>query len=380
MRARTPVVGTIIGVFVVCGGCIERKQSIIQSQKERNWLAADSSAITRAEPIDEPKILPQTHFAAARLLEQQGQLEQAIIQYRKAVAVNHNYTAAYNRLGILLGYLGRHADAEKALRRAVELEPYRAVLRNNLGYEYALQGRWPDAEAELSNAIRLDPQLARAYVNLGMVLSKAQRFEEALEAFNAVLPEADAFYNLGLMFRGQHRYQDATDAFRHVLTLDADFTAASQQLEMIAPRLALASELEPAAGMNQWAAVANPQAADEAVEPTQLAEADTEPAAVVAAAADEDEATAILTSSETVLEADQDVFDADGNPCPVDEADWTEPTEADDDPDFAAFNMDVWFPGTGLALLSPTPELAIEESISGFDPCFPGGTAVVQWK
>lgn len=380
MRARTPVVGTIIGVFVVWGGCTERKESIIQSQKERNWLTADSSAITSAEPLEEPKILPQTHFAAARLLEQQGHLQKAIIQYRKAVAVNHSYTAAYNRLGILLGHMGRHADAEKALRQAVELEPGWAVLRNNLGYEYAVQGRWPDAEAELSNAIRLDPQLARAYVNLGMVLSKTQRFEEALEAFNAVLPEADAFYNLGLMFRGQHRYQDATDAFRHVLTLDADFTAASQQLEMIAPRLALASELEPAAGMNRWAVVANRQPADEAVEPTQLAEADTEPAAVVAAAADEDEATAILTSSETVSEVDQDVFDADGNPCPVDEADWMEPTEADDDLDFAAFDIDVWFPGAGAALLPATPELAIEESIAGFDPCFRGGTAVVQWK
>ena len=74
-------------------------------------------------------------------------------------------------------------------------------------------------------------------------------------------------------------------------------------------------------------------AADEAVEPTQLAEADItiEPApAIAAAVADEDEAVATLTSSETVLGADQDMFDADGDPCPVDEADLTEFTEADD--------------------------------------------------
>ena len=102
--------------------------------------------------------------------------------------------------------------------------------------------------------------------------------------------------------------------------------------------------------------------------------------ATTVAAADQDEAMAILTSSETVLEADQDVFDADGDPCPRHEADWTEPTGADDDLDFAAFNMDAWFPGTGVALLSATPELTIEESVAGFDACFRDGTAVVQWK
>jgi len=452
MKARTLIIGTILGGLLV-GGCVEREQSVVQSQKERNWLSADSSAISRAEPVEEPRILPQTHFAAARLFEQQGQVEKAIIQYRKAVAVNHDYTDAYDRLGVLLGHLGRHADAEKALRRAVELEPDRATLRNNLGYEYALQGRWADAEAEISNAIRLDPQFTRAHVNLGMVLAKSERFEEALEAFDKVLPEADAFYNLGLMFRSQHRYQDAADAFRHVLMLDADFTAAQRQLEMIAPQLALATELEPSAGLNQWVAVNDDRPAEQVIEPARVAEADTPVETRVATPApgvEEDETVATLTSSETVVRTtDGKPVDPEGDPRPLDEAEQppvteddaqftfeefetssdatetppdtphvpataqpefaedtaevseapnvtapqsqfeavevpaNEPAVADSDGDdvaFVPFEMDVWFAGATGTLLSATPELSVDESIGGADPCLAPGIVVVRWR
>lgn len=455
MKTRTLVTGAILGALLLCGSCAEFEQYVVQSQKERNWLTADSSAITSAETVEEPRILPQTHFAAARLHEQNGQIDKAIIQYRKAIAVNHDYTEAYNRLGILLGRLGRHADAEKALRRCVELEPRRAALRNNLGYEYALQGRWSDAEAELSNAIRLDAQFARAYVNLGMVLCKTQRFEEALETFNAVLPEPDAFYNLGLMLRGQHRYQDAASAFRHVLTLDANFAAAQQQLETLAPQLALASELEPSAELDQWAAVTNPRPSDEVVEPTRLAGADaaTEPSAPAATeAVDDTDTVAILTSAETAAWADQEAVNTNGDPCPRNETDWTRFTEADeglitedleaesepveqsldryqvrapteqttsqdigkttdsatwavpppqpepdeepiteaatndstdeglDTADSGPVDIDMRLVGTEAVLLSPTPELAVNESIAGFDPCYDWGLVAVRWR
>jgi len=232
-------------------GCSEKSQDTVQSQRARNWLEADPSAISTAEEAHEPAVLPETHYAAGRLFESQGQLEKAIIQYRKAVAVHHKYVEAYNRLGIVLGQVGRHEEAEAALRQAVILQPDGAYLRNNLGFGYALQGRWSDAEAELSNAIRLDPSFARAWVNLGMVLARQHRYEEALDAFRTAVPEADAFYNLGLMFRLEHRYSDAADAFRHVLALNPQFGAAQVQLDEIGPQLALSSPLEPMTEMGQ---------------------------------------------------------------------------------------------------------------------------------
>ncbi|MCH7814790.1 MAG: tetratricopeptide repeat protein [Planctomycetes bacterium] len=255
MRTNKPTTIAILTLALFAAACTQTAQKTVQRQNARNWLDADPTAISTDQMMDEPKILPQTHFAAARLLEKQGQFEKAVIQYRRAIAVQHEYVAAYNALGVLLGRLGRHADAENALRRAVEIRPDAAQLRNNLGYEYVLQARWADAEAELSNAIRLKPDFARAWINLGLALSKQQRFEEALDAFRTVLPETDAFYNLGLMFRGQHRYRDAADAFEHVVALNPRFSAAKQQLEQLEPRLAMSTPLEPVAKLNEWPAV-----------------------------------------------------------------------------------------------------------------------------
>ena len=301
MKTRTLLKMMVFGAATALG-CTQHHERTVQSQKERNWLTADPSAISAATPADEPSILPQTYFAAARLQEAQGQLEDAVMQYRKAVTVNHDFVEAYNRMGILLGRLNRHADAENALRRAVELRPNSAHLRNNLGFEYAMQTRWSDAEAELTNAIRLRPDFAKAYVNLGMVLAKQHRFEEALEAFRAALPEEDAFYNLGLMFRAQQRYQDAGEAFNHVLALNADFSAARRQLALLEPKLALASQLEPVAEVEERA---EPQEAIEAPPAEQVAVVEAAPPPVPDEPAAEEHVEAALTNAETVVSAEE---------------------------------------------------------------------------
>jgi tetratricopeptide (TPR) repeat protein len=184
-----------------------------------------------------PKILPETHFAAGTLFERQGQLDRAVEQYRKAAVLNHNYVAAYHRLGIVLSATGQHEDALKALRRAAQLRPENAPIRNNLGFEYLLNEQMDAAERELRRAVELQPTFARAHINLGLVLAKSGRFDESLASFRQALPESDAYYNLGLMFRGQQRYTEAVGAFERTLSLDPAFSAAKAQLDELMPRL-----------------------------------------------------------------------------------------------------------------------------------------------
>ncbi|MFH0981335.1 MAG: tetratricopeptide repeat protein [Planctomycetota bacterium] len=240
--------------FLFCGvgfyliGCAPKEYAGFQPDRA-NWLKADTEAAHLAVEADDPPIRPRTHFAAGQLFEQQGDLHKAIAQYRKAVVATPDYVPAYNRLGVLLGRLGRHPEAEQALRKAVELRPDWALLRNNLGFEYMLQERWPDAEAELRNALRLKPDFPRAHNNLAMVLFRVGRLEESLREFQQAVPEADAYYNLGLMFRAQHRYEEAASTFEHALALAPQFQAAKVQLADLAPRLEQAAADEPV--MNQ---------------------------------------------------------------------------------------------------------------------------------
>ena len=148
-------------------------------------------------------------------------------------------------MGLLLGRLGRHSEAVKALERAVEIRPDIAIFHNNLGFEYALMERWEAAEPALRCAVDLQRNFARAQINLGMVLSRLDRFDEAYEAFAAALPKSAAHYNLGLMYRSQEMNHDAALAFIHAIELDPGLIAASMHLDQVVGLLGTVSLTEP---------------------------------------------------------------------------------------------------------------------------------------
>jgi len=199
-----------IGLLLVTGcakpGFEASRKKLIRNQAMRSPKAA----LFDAEP---PQILPETHFAAGRMFEAQGDVAKAIEQYQKTIAVSHTHVAAHHRLGLIYSELGRHDAAIEMFRRAVELKPDNAVLRNNLGFELMFERDWKGALEQLTQAIRLEPDFARAHINMGMTLSRMNRFDDALAHFRTVLPETDAQYNLGLMYRAAQRYDEAAKTF-----------------------------------------------------------------------------------------------------------------------------------------------------------------------
>ncbi|UCC32687.1 MAG: tetratricopeptide repeat protein [Phycisphaerales bacterium] len=231
LRDRRAIV--LATVTLIAAGCAGSDNKISRHRRE-TWRPVSDAAVAKARDARVPKILPETHFAAARLFESQGDFRRAITQYRRAVAVNHNYVEAYHRLGLLLSMTGQRQEAIATLGRAVELKPDSAVLHNNLGFELMLGKRWREAQREFLRAIELKPNFARAYINLGIVQSRLGWFDNALTTFQAILPPADAYYNLGLMYRGQRRYSEAARTFQHVLSLNPDFIAAQRQLDQMA--------------------------------------------------------------------------------------------------------------------------------------------------
>lgn len=186
--------------------------------------------VDSARDAPEPKILPKTRYAAGRLFESSSRWEKAVEQYRKAVIDDPTFVEAYDRLGVILGYLGEHAEAERSLRRAVQLRPKSAELRNNLGFALILQRKWAEAENELRRAVELQRTFDRAYVNLGLVLAAKGDFDGAMTVYRKVLPESDTLYNMGLAYRAHRRGADARAAFTRVLAINPNFVAARKQL------------------------------------------------------------------------------------------------------------------------------------------------------
>lgn len=235
-----PMTGLAVGLALAVGCSKNDRAGDPLGQK---GLFGQQSA--RSSPVDSrdvpmaqmPKILPQTHYAAGRLFESQGQVGKAIEQYRRALLVNHNFPECHHRLGRMLSLAKQHDEALTNFAKAVELKPENAAYRNDLAFSLMYHERWNEAERHLRKAVELEPRFVRAHVNLGLALSRQDRFEEALDAFRTVLPEPDAQYNLGLMYRGQQRYSEAATSFRQVLTINPEFPAARVQLDQMSARI-----------------------------------------------------------------------------------------------------------------------------------------------
>jgi tetratricopeptide (TPR) repeat protein len=103
-----------------------------------------------------------------------GKLDRAAEQYQKAALVVPDNSRAYNNLGLVYRKQGKLAEAEAALRRAIELQPTAKRYRN-LGIVFLDDGKYAEAQPMLERAIGLQPDhylawgyLATVYRNTGV--------------------------------------------------------------------------------------------------------------------------------------------------------------------------------------------------------------------
>jgi Tfp pilus assembly protein PilF len=93
-------------------------------------------------------------------LAEAGRWEEAVVAYRKAIALPtlSAAPAAYQNLGLALYHLRRFRDAEEALRFALSLDPRMEAAYYNLGLLYVAEGRAEDAKAAFRRTRDLAPQ------------------------------------------------------------------------------------------------------------------------------------------------------------------------------------------------------------------------------
>jgi tetratricopeptide (TPR) repeat protein len=150
---------------------------------------------------------PRSRFMAhndwGRFLEERGQLEEAMLHYRQALAADPGDLAVLNDIGNVLIKQGRY---DEAIRHYTEIIAQRAVpgdtaarMHNNLGAAYANKGMYDAAAGEFRRAIDIDPEYIDPYNNLGLVLMASGHRAEAVEVLRrglAVNPHHPALRRL----------------------------------------------------------------------------------------------------------------------------------------------------------------------------------------
>ncbi len=99
--------------------------------------------------------------------------EEAISEYKKAVAIKPDYALAQTNLGLILATHGRLTEALPYLETAVNLRPDIAEAHNNFGLGLAKRGRLNDAVTQFELALKLKPNFPAARRNLALVKGQA---------------------------------------------------------------------------------------------------------------------------------------------------------------------------------------------------------------
>jgi tetratricopeptide (TPR) repeat protein len=147
-------------------------------------------------------------------LSRRGQIEQAIEELKRAIALYPEYVHAYNDLGVAYIKLDLIDDAIRALEKSITLDPQAFNPRLNLGIANVRRKDFAQAEPPLRTAIGIDASVPLAHLYLGIILWKTARAHEAEDEFGRALSLggsdiAIAHFYLGQLYAEKDRIAEA---------------------------------------------------------------------------------------------------------------------------------------------------------------------------
>jgi len=168
--------------------------------------------------------------AQARALVRSEDGPSALVAADKAVAAGASNAMAHLARGEALTALGRNAEAEQALKRAVELDPKSALAYSRLARTQVAQGgRVADAIASARHATELDDKLGEGFAILGVSIlaDNPKNWSDAIAQAQqgAFLDPGNPLVQTGVgkIFEANGQFEQAAGAYRKALHTDAGF-------------------------------------------------------------------------------------------------------------------------------------------------------------
>jgi tetratricopeptide (TPR) repeat protein len=172
----------------------------------------------------------------ANVLFQKGRVSEAISEYQKALEIKADFPEAHYNLGYCYVQVGRLDDAIAQYQIAVELRPDSAAYHNALGNALSRAGQTDEAVLEYQKALKIKPDYAEADNNLAYTLLQNGRVSEAIAYFQQAVKigkSYEAYYNLGYAYHLNGMAKEATDCYRQALELQPQFMPAQTGLAWI---------------------------------------------------------------------------------------------------------------------------------------------------
>jgi tetratricopeptide (TPR) repeat protein len=171
--------------------------------------------------------------AQARALVRNEDGPGALAAADKAVAAGATVAMAHVARGEALTALGRNAEAEQSLKKAVELDPKSALAYSRLARaQVSLPQRATDAVASARKATELDDKFGEGFAILGVALlaENPKSWSDAIAQAQqgAFLDPANPLVQTGVgkIFEANGQFEQASGAYRKALQTDPGFAPA----------------------------------------------------------------------------------------------------------------------------------------------------------
>jgi tetratricopeptide (TPR) repeat protein len=108
--------------------------------------------------------LGEAHVSKAVSLENSGQIDAAIAEYRRGLALSPGYATGWQWLGEIVAFAyGDYDEAMPLMTKARELDPLSPVINGTYLFHLAQSGRVEEALAGMDASIAENPRVARSY-------------------------------------------------------------------------------------------------------------------------------------------------------------------------------------------------------------------------
>jgi len=136
----------------------------------------------------------KTILAAGSIIQDNQDMDVALIKYRIAAVQTPNSAQLWNNIGMCFFGKGKYVAAVACLKRAVYFTPFEWIISYNLGVVHLTTEQYASAFHYFSTAINLQPTYARAYTYLALALAKLDDFENACAAYDKSLELSDDYF------------------------------------------------------------------------------------------------------------------------------------------------------------------------------------------
>jgi adenylate cyclase len=155
----------------------------------------------------------------------------------QVIAVDPDYAMAYvvlARTYILDYWIDRREpqkeaveNAEKLLKKAIELDDNCAEAHGQLGWVYIIKQKYDEAISQAEKALTLAPNSAESHYMLGKTLTFAGRLEDSISEYKLAIrlnpiPPHSYFWSLGLSYAALRNYEEAIKCCKKAIDQNPD--------------------------------------------------------------------------------------------------------------------------------------------------------------